>query len=274
MPELPEVETVRKGLVEHVVGRTIISAQALHPRALNPKSLGTLSGIEGAHVLDIRRRGKFLWFVLDRPQVLAAHLGMSGQFLIHPFDIRHTRAILTLKKGRNETELHFNDQRTFGWLSIEEAIVGLPTSVLKIAPDIFEDEYDQKSVISNIKRRNIKIKTAILNQNIVSGIGNIYADESLWLAKVHPERVASSMKTSEIAKVLEAAKKVMSDALIVGGTSFDELYVNVNGDSGYFDISLNAYGQENKPCTRCGTPIKRIQFANRSSHFCPRCQKI
>lgn len=273
MPELPEVETVRRGLVEHVVGRTIISAQALHPRALNPKSLGGLSVIEGAQVQAIRRRGKFLWFVLDRPLVLAAHLGMSGQFLIRPFDIRHTRAILTLRKGRQVTELHFNDQRTFGWLSIEETLGGLPTSVLKIAPDIFEDEYDQKSVIENIKRRNIKIKTAILNQNIVSGIGNIYADESLWLAKVHPERVASAMKTSDISRVLDSAKKVMSEALDVGGTSFDELYVNVNGDSGYFDISLNAYGQENEPCPRCGTPIKRIQFANRSSHFCPKCQK-
>lgn len=274
MPELPEVETVRRGLVEHTVGRTIESARSLHPRALNPKSVAELPTVSGAKILDVCRRGKFLWFVLDQPFALAAHLGMSGQFLINPTDQRHTRAIFSLRKGRKATELHFNDQRTFGWVSVEETNNGIPSSVQKIAPDIFEESYDQKAVLSNIKRRNIKIKTAILNQNIISGIGNIYADESLWLAKIHPETQTNIMKTSDISKVLDAAKRVMAAALEVGGTSFDDLYINVNGESGYFDISLNAYGQEDQPCPRCGTLIKRIQFANRSSHFCPRCQKL
>jgi len=176
MPELPEVETVRKGLMTHAVGRTITQAEQLHPRALNPRSIGKLPSIEGARILDIRRRGKFLWFVLNRPEVIAAHLGMSGQFLINPADDRHTRAKFRLRKGLKNSELHFNDQRTFGWVSIEEIVDGVPTSVLSIAPDIFEESYDQKSVISDIQRRNIAVKTAILNQNIVSGIGNIYAD--------------------------------------------------------------------------------------------------
>ena len=142
-----------------------------------------------------------------------------------------------------------------------------------IAPDLFDESVDLPQVIANIRRRNVTIKTAILNQNIVSGIGNIYADESLWLAKVHPERIASEMRASDIERVLESAKEVMSNALAVGGTSFDELYINVNGESGYFDVSLNAYGQEGEPCPRCGTAIRRIKFANRSSHFCPKCQR-
>ena len=274
MPELPEVETVRRGLHAHVVGRRIISAEQLHPRGLNPKSLSSLHVLAGAKVLDTGRRGKFLWLVFDRPYVLAAHLGMSGQFLIDPADHRHTRALFMLKKGMKSTQLHFNDQRTFGWVSVEESVNGLPTSVQKIAPDPFDELFNLSHVIADISRRNISIKSAILNQNIISGIGNIYADESLWLAKVHPERRAHEMKSAEITKVLDAAKQVMTSALKVGGTSFDELYINVNGESGYFDISLNAYGQEGEPCPRCGKQITRIKFANRSSHFCPKCQRL
>ena len=274
MPELPEVETVRLGLHAHVVGRRIMATKQLHPRGLNPKSIGPLELLTGAKVLDTRRRGKFLWLVLDRPYVLAAHLGMSGQFLIDPQDQRHTRALFHLKRGLKNTSLHFNDQRTFGWVSVEEVRDVLPTSVQGIALDPFDKNFNQSQVVEDIRRRNTTIKTAILNQNIVSGIGNIYADESLWEAKVHPEKRASQMTAREIKRVLDAAKAVMGNALKVGGTSFDELYINVNGESGYFDISLNAYGQEDEPCPRCGKQIKRIKFANRSSHFCPKCQRL
>jgi len=273
MPELPEVETVRNGLLAHVVGHKITSATQLHERTLNPRSIAPIEDLAGSTVLDIKRRGKFLWFELDRPEVLVAHLGMSGQFLIDPCETKHTRAIFTLKKGRKETALHFNDQRTFGWVSVERESGGIPTSVAKIAPDIFEPSFDQAAVIANIKRRKVKIKTAILNQNIVSGIGNIYADEALWLARVHPESITHEMSAAAIGRTLDCAKEVMSQAIKVGGTSFDDLYINVNGESGYFAISLNAYGRENEPCGRCGALIKRISFANRSSHFCPRCQK-
>jgi len=273
VPELPEVETVRRGLLTHAVGRKISNVHQHHPRALNSKSVTSLDSIVGARILDVMRRGKFLWFILDRPMVITAHLGMSGQFLVNPGDFRHTRATFELLKNGKRSELHFKDQRTFGWLSIEECKNDLPTSVQAIAPDIFEESFDQKSVVSDINRRNISIKTAILNQNIVSGIGNIYADESLWLARIHPERRTNLMKLSEINRVLDSAKEVMAKALEVGGTSFDDLYINVNGESGYFDISLNAYGQGSKPCGRCGTSIKRIKFANRSSHFCPTCQR-
>jgi formamidopyrimidine-DNA glycosylase len=274
MPELPEVETVRRGLERHVVGQKITAVSQLHPRALNPKSIANLDVLEGARIESIERRGKFLWFVLDRPYVLAAHLGMSGQFLINSSDRRHTRALLTLRRQLKTSELHFNDQRTFGWLSIEESINSIPTSVQRIARDPFDPDYDQAQVVADIKKRDLSIKTAILNQHIVSGIGNIYADESLWLAQIHPESRTRSMKLSEISRVLDSAKEVMTAALKVGGTSFDELYINVNGESGYFDISLNAYGQEGEPCPRCARPITRIKFANRSSHLCTKCQNV
>ena len=273
MPELPEVETVRRGLAANVVGHTIVSAKQLHPRALNPKSISRLGALSGSKIIGTGRRGKFLWLVLDRPYVLAAHLGMSGQFLINASDTRHTRALFNLQKGRKRLDLHFNDQRTFGWVAIEELEDGVPTSVQKIALDPFDPDFDLNSVVNNIRKRNVTIKTALLNQNIISGVGNIYADESLWLAKIHPERRAGDLKKAEVIRVLESARTVMGDALAVGGTSFDELYINVNGESGYFDISLNAYGQEGEPCPRCGTAIRRIKFANRSSHFCPRCQR-
>jgi len=273
VPELPEVETVRRGLQTHTVGRTITHTLQLHPRALNPKSNAGLEVLDGAKILSIERRGKFLWFVLDRPFVLSAHLGMSGQFLVDPVDHRHTRAILHLKKGSKKSVIHFNDQRTFGWLSIEETINQMPISVQSIAPDIFESSFDSKNVARVITQRSISIKTAILNQNILSGIGNIYADESLWLAKIHPESRTNELKVSDVERLIKAAQEVMKKALEVGGTSFDELYINVNGESGYFDLSLNAYGQEGKACPRCGTEIRRIKFANRSSHFCPKCQK-
>lgn len=272
MPELPEVETVRRGLLAHAAGGIVHSIQQMHPRALNPKSISGLEAVVGAQLLDIQRRGKFLWFVLDRPFILAAHLGMSGQFLINPEDHKHTRAMLNLRHGKKISELHFNDQRTFGWLSVEELKNGVPSCVEKIALDLFDENFDQKKVIEKINTRNISIKTAILNQNILSGIGNIYADESLWAARIHPESKSNEITRKEIERVIESAKEVMARAIEVGGTSFDELYINVNGESGYFDISLNAYGRENEPCPRCGTLIRRIKFANRSSHFCPRCQ--
>jgi len=274
VPELPEVETVRRGLEKNLLGWKIQSAVQLHPRALNPRSAAPLSAIEGARILELRRRGKFLWFVLNREYALVAHLGMSGQFLINPEQDKHTRALFTVTRGLKRAQLHFNDQRTFGWVSVEPLTHSVPRSAADIALDPFEKSFDQEQVITDIKRRQVKIKTAILNQNIISGIGNIYADESLWLAKIHPESLANSLSRNEIKRTLDCATEVMSRAIEVGGTSFDDLYINVNGESGYFEISLNAYGQEGEPCPRCGTLIRRIAFANRSSHFCPRCQKV
>jgi len=276
MPELPEVETVRRGLQAIITGFRIADAQSLHPRAMKSESIAPLASLNGAKITGTNRRGKFMWLTLNRPYVLTAHLGMSGQFLIHQPNrpkATHIRAQFQLKKALRNLELVFNDQRTFGWLSIEETTNYIPTSALHIAPDPFDPSFNFDATINNYLRRTIKIKTALLNQEIMSGVGNIYADETLWRAKIHPETLTSDLTKKKIATIIETATTVMQEAISQGGTSFDDLYINVNGESGFFEQSLNAYGQEGEPCPRCGTPIKRISFGQRSSHFCPKCQK-
>jgi formamidopyrimidine-DNA glycosylase len=276
MPELPEVETVRRGLAHLIMGYTITSSRDLHPRVLKKSSIAPLSSLSGARITGINRRGKFLWFILDRPEVLVAHLGMSGQFLINRQDRpipRHIRANFALKKGLHRRELYFNDQRTFGWLSVEGLIDGVAQSACHIALDPFDAKFDVEKVISIYRSRNVKIKTALLNQEIMSGVGNIYADESLWRARIHPESMASHLSVKKIGSVISAATEVMSEAIAQSGTSFDGLYININGESGFFERSLAAYGKEGQACPRCNSPIRRIVFANRSSHFCPKCQR-
>ena len=276
MPELPEVETVRRGLDHLITGYRIAQAQNLHPRALKPESIAPLATLVGAKITGTNRRGKFLWLTLDRPYVLVAHLGMSGQFLIHQKDrptATHIRAQFQLKKPLRSLDLVFNDQRTFGWLSVEETTNNVPTSAQHIAPDPFDPLFNKQATINNYLKRNIKIKTALLNQEIMSGVGNIYADETLWRAKIHPETLTSELTSKKVASIIDFATEVMHEAINQGGTSFDDLYINVNGESGFFEQSLAAYGQEDEPCPRCGTPIKRITFGARSSHFCPRCQR-
>ena len=276
MPELPEVETVRRGLHTIISGFRIVDAQSLHPRAMKSESIASLASLNGAKITGTNRRGKFMWLTLNRPYVLTAHLGMSGQFLIHQPNrpkSTHIRAQFQLKKALRNLELVFNDQRTFGWLSIEETTNNIPTSALHIAPDPFDPSFDIDATMNNYLRRTIKIKTALLNQEIMSGVGNIYADETLWRAKIHPETLTSDLTKKKIATIIETATTVMQEAINQGGTSFDDLYINVNGESGFFEQSLNAYGQEGEPCPRCGTPIKRVSFGQRSSHFCPKCQR-
>ncbi|MBC7464316.1 MAG: bifunctional DNA-formamidopyrimidine glycosylase/DNA-(apurinic or apyrimidinic site) lyase [Actinobacteria bacterium] len=276
MPELPEVETVRRGLASLVVGYRIAGVEELHPRVRKPSSIAPLTAITGATVVEINRRGKFLWFVLDGPQVLVAHLGMSGQFLLTLDDRpapRHPRAAFQMRKGRKREELIFNDQRTFGWLSVESTVDGIPTSALHIAKDPFDSGFVQSDAVNEYARRNMKIKSALLNQEIMSGVGNIYADETLWRARVHPETITRDLSKRKINLIIESAIEVMSEAVGKGGTSFDDLYVNINGESGFFEQSLSAYARTDQPCERCGTPIKRILVGQRSSHFCPRCQR-
>jgi formamidopyrimidine-DNA glycosylase len=276
MPELPEVETVRRGLHHLISGYRIVEATDLHPRALKSESLAPLSSLQGARITGTGRRGKFLWITLDRPLVLVAHLGMSGQFLITQKDrpaAKHVRAHFSLKKSLRKLDLVFNDQRTFGWLSVEELTDGVPTSASHIARDPFDPDFDFQATVRKLAKRNVRIKSALLNQEIMSGVGNIYADEALWRAQVHPESVTSEMSAKKIGAVIESATQVMAEAIVQGGTSFDDLYIDVNGESGFFDQSLAAYGREDEPCPRCGTLIKRIVISARSSHFCPRCQR-
>ncbi|MEN9698734.1 MAG: hypothetical protein RL448_689 [Actinomycetota bacterium] len=271
MPELPEVETVRAGLANWITGEKIKRSQQLHPRAV--KGDIPINIFDGAKIEKVNRRGKFLWLEFNRPEVLVAHLGMSGQFLIQPKGSsleKHARAVFELKSG---PEVRFIDQRTFGWISVSKMVGEVPELVSHIALDLFDPNFSFKKVAQKIASRNTQIKKALLDQSNASGIGNIYADEALWLAQIHPETSTKDLSHLELEKLLRKAKTVMAAALKAGGTSFDDLYINVNGESGYFERRLKVYGREGEPCRRCGREIQRIAFANRSSHLCPRCQK-
>jgi formamidopyrimidine-DNA glycosylase len=277
MPELPEVEVVRRGLDDHVRGRTIASAIIRHPRAARRHMAGPedlAAQMVGTTVTGIARRGKYLWLVLDDQDALLAHLGMSGQMLITSPEAAvaaHERARFTFTDGGHD--LRFDDQRTFGHLMYDEGGAVLPSPIAHIARDPFDPQFDQAAAVARIKSRRTGIKRALLDQTLVSGIGTIYADEALWAAKVHGETAASSLSKLRISSAIDSAREVMAAALAQGGTSFDSLYVDVAGSSGYFSRSLNAYGLAGHPCPRCGTPIVRKQFMNRSSHFCPFCQR-
>ncbi len=312
MPELPEVEVVRRGLAEHVLGRTVERVEVLHPRAVRRQLEGPAhfeAVLAGRTFTGTARRGKFLWLATDDPDlVLAAHLGMSGQFRVESGDSgdrqaressdpgdrqaresgdprnrharesgdpghRHARVRIDL----GDRTLWFVDQRTFGWVGAfpmlaDRGGVLVPVPVRDIAPDPTDPSFDVRAVAKRLRTHRVELKRLLLDQSHVSGIGNIYADEALWAAGVHPRRRADRLRVAVLVRVLEAATEVMVASLAQGGTSFDSLYVNVNGQSGYFGRGLSVYGRAGLPCPRCGTPIVRERFTNRSSHFCPRCQ--
>ena len=277
MPELPEVEVVRRGLAAHVTGRTITAVRVHHPRAVRRHEAGPAdltARLLEAQITGTGRRGKYLWLTLDDGSALVVHLGMSGQMLLGEVpNENHLRIATHLDDG---TALSFVDQRTFGgWMLADLVTVDgteLPAPVAHLARDPLDPKFNRDGVVMVLRRKHSEIKRQLLDQTVVSGIGNIYADEALWRAKVNGARQASSLTRAKLGELLDAAADVMVDALGHGGTSFDSLYVNVNGESGYFDRSLHVYGREGEPCDRCGTPIRRVPFMNRSSYFCPRCQ--
>ncbi|KAA1251682.1 DNA-formamidopyrimidine glycosylase [Mycobacterium simiae] len=280
MPELPEVEVVRRGLAAHVVGKTMTAVRVHHPRAVRRHEAGPAdltARLLGARITGTDRRGKYLWMTLnsDPPDgALVVHLGMSGQMLLGEVPrADHVRISALLDDG---TMLSFADQRTFGgWLLADLVTVDgsvVPAPIAHLARDPLDPGFDPDAVIKVLRRKHSEIKRQLLDQQVVSGIGNIYADEALWRAKVNGARVASTLTRRQLGAVLDAADQVMREALAQGGTSFDSLYVNVNGESGYFDRSLDAYGREGRACRRCGAVMRREKFMGRSSFYCPRCQ--
>jgi len=281
MPELPEVEVVRRGLQAHIAGRTITAVQVHHPRAVRRHELGAAdltARLLGARIMGTDRRGKFLWLTLENDGVtdtaLVVHLGMSGQMLLGPLErTEHLRIAAVLDDG---TALSFVDQRTFGAWQLADLVSvdgsRVPEPVAHIARDLMDPCFDRDAVITVLRRKHSEIKRQLLDQTVASGIGNIYADEALWRAGVNGARIAEKLTRRQLGKLLDSAAEVMREALGQGGTSFDSLYVNVNGQSGYFDRSLNVYGREGRNCHRCGAVIRRDKFMNRSSFYCPRCQ--
>ncbi|WP_031468874.1 bifunctional DNA-formamidopyrimidine glycosylase/DNA-(apurinic or apyrimidinic site) lyase [Sciscionella sediminilitoris] len=276
MPELPEVEVVRTGLEAHVLGREIAAVEVLHPRAVRrhvPGADDFGARLRGTRFLAARRRGKYLWLPTSAGEAVLGHLGMSGQLLIQPPDApAETHLRVRVRFADEGPELRFVDQRTFGGLSVEDLLDGVPEPIAHIAADPLEPGFVPDAVITAMRRKRTELKRALLDQSLVSGIGNIYADEALWRARLHWSRPTERLRSAQVGAVLEAATAVMREALGAGGTSFDALYVNVNGQSGYFDRSLSVYGRDGEHCSRCGTVIRREPFMNRSSYFCPRCQ--
>jgi formamidopyrimidine-DNA glycosylase len=309
VPELPEVEVVRAGLEPAVTGARVLAVDVLDERALTRHDG---PGEDFAHRLTGRtitsavRRGKFLWLPLeppaddpDRHEALVAHLGMSGQILLGRgrAAARHRRILMTVQPAWTDrdgvpeapVELEFVDQRTFGSMAIDAVVptddgapagyagastapAEIPTQVAHIARDPLDPAFDDDRFVATLRKRSSGVKRVLLDQGVVSGIGNIYADESLWAAKLHHDRPADRLPRGTVLALLEEVRSVLRLALEDGGTSFDAQYVNVNGQSGYFSQRLNVYGRQGQPCPRCGTPIVREAFMNRSSHRCPVCQ--
>jgi formamidopyrimidine-DNA glycosylase len=292
MPELPEVETVRDGLARHVLGRRVDRVDVRREYSVRRHAEGPLDfagRLTGRRFDAAVRRGKFVWLLLDDgDDALLAHLGMSGQLLVRSgpdelVDHPHLRVRMSLDDG---SDLDFVDQRTFGHLSVPDLVPtadglpgglgadvpAVPAPVAHIARDLLDPVLDRAAVVAALRARRTGLKRALLDQTLVSGVGNIYADEGLWRAKLHYARPTETLRRAEAERALDGARDVMSEALVQGGTSFDALYVNVNGASGYFDRSLAVYGQEGRPCPRCGTPVRRDEFMNRSSYTCPVCQ--
>jgi formamidopyrimidine-DNA glycosylase len=292
VPELPEVEVVRRGLEQWVAGRTVADVEVCHPRAVRRHLEGVdhfVAALTGRTLTAAHRRGKYLWLPVAEPdgtpagRALVAHLGMSGQLLVEKKsqpDETHLRARFTFTDGGRE--LRFVDQRTFGGLAVEECAGGggaggvmaeeLPSRLAHIAIDPLDPSFDEDAFSAGLRRRHTEVKRALLDQTLIGGVGNIYADESLWRAKLHGARPTDALTRPQVSALLQGVRDVLEEALAQGGTSFDSLYVDVNGQSGYFSRFLAVYGQADRPCPRCGTAIRRESFMNRSSYSCPTCQ--
>ncbi|GAA3595030.1 bifunctional DNA-formamidopyrimidine glycosylase/DNA-(apurinic or apyrimidinic site) lyase [Klugiella xanthotipulae] len=294
MPELPEVEVVRSGLDPVVSGATVQSVEVFDQRSLkrHPVAAGPFAEVLGGQRFSAAvRRGKFLWLLMSEERALLVHLGMSGQVLLRTADQpdpRHLRIRCHLEHPQHgEVRMDFVDQRVFGSMAVDTLVPTLdggsggygsplaliPSQAAHIARDPVDPAFDEREFFRRLAVRRTGVKRALLDQGMISGIGNIYADEALWMSRTHGEYPTNLISTRRARSIVAAVKTVLAKALVEGGTSFDAQYVNVNGESGYFAHSLNAYGQQGKPCSRCGTLIVRETFMNRGSHFCPRCQR-
>jgi formamidopyrimidine-DNA glycosylase len=282
MPELPEVETVRRGLAAYLPGRRVTGVAVRHSRAVRRHAAGPADFVDrllGRSVTGLHRRGKYLWFSLDDGAAMIAHLGMSGQLLLPESRAdagAHLRVRIEL--AESDRTLDFVDQRTFGTLAVDDLVIGadgvaVPGLLSHIAADPFEPTFDARRVSAALRARRSGVKRALLDQTLVSGIGNIYADESLWRARLHHDHPSNRLTPARARGLLADVRSVLAAATDAGGTSFDSLYVNVNGESGWFSVNLNVYGRQGQPCPRCGRPIVREKFMNRSSYTCPRCQR-
>ncbi|MCB1281347.1 MAG: bifunctional DNA-formamidopyrimidine glycosylase/DNA-(apurinic or apyrimidinic site) lyase [Salinibacterium sp.] len=292
MPELPEVEVVRAGLAPAATGARVDAIQVRDERSLrrHPGPVEDfVDRLTGAVLGAPERHGKYLWIPLSEPAetpvALVIHLGMSGQVLLRtpgsPVD-RLARVVLEATHPEaGSLRIDFVDQRIFGSMALDDLVPAadapeqhVPARVAHIARDPMDPLFDDRRFLTALLRKDTTVKRALLDQTLVSGIGNIYADEALWASRIHYDQPTDALSRPRAVRLLAEVRSVLAKALAEGGTSFDTQYLNVNGESGYFAHSLNAYGQQDRPCPRCGRPIIREQFMNRGSHFCPHCQRV
>ncbi len=274
MPELPEVETVRRGLTQLVSGAKINSVDVLYPKMINLTPTHFEKNLAGKKIEKIDRRGKYLLIRLDHNLTLVSHLRMEGKYDVEPEGAplgKHTHIVFHLADGR---QLRYNDTRKFGRMNLvptgtENTVAGLKT----IGPEPTEADlkFDyMKNIFSKSKKA---IKPFLLDQSKIAGLGNIYADEVLWMSKIHPEQPVNKVTDQEIAILRENIIKEIKMAIAGHGTTVHS-YSNAYGEAGSFQNQLNVYGREGQPCPRCGTTIKKIKLAQRGTHFCSKCQVV
>jgi formamidopyrimidine-DNA glycosylase len=275
MPELPEVETVARGLSTRVTGDVIESVWlGSKPEPLKSPAAEIVATLEGKKIAGVRRVGKHVVFDLESARAGSkkakatsaqwiVHLGMTGRLLVCPPETekaKHTHAVASLASGR---EIRFVDPRRFGRLSVAHGFEAPGTEPLEVELERF---------VKLFRGRKTPIKSALLNQKLLSGVGNIYADESLFRAGVRPRRKAASLTQEQLRKLFLAVQTVLKEAIAAGGSSISD-YVDADGEAGFFQIQHRVYGKEGEPCLVCKTPIKRLVIAGRSSHYCPKCQR-
>lgn len=275
---------VRAGLAPAAIGSRITAVSVFDERALTRHPAGAadfVARLEGRTFTGAERRGKFLWLPVGSEVALIAHLGMSGQMLLRSPEAtaeRHERVRIHLEHPvHGSLAVVFSDQRTFGSLAVDALVADgpsrIPSQVVHIARDPVDPAFDDRAFRESLRRRGSAIKRVLLDQGVISGVGNIYADESLWAARIHPETPASALSTLAARRLLAEIRAVLAKALAEGGTSFDAQYVNVNGQAGSHGPHLSVHRFAGHPCKRCGTSIARARFMNRSSYFCPVCQR-
>jgi formamidopyrimidine-DNA glycosylase len=263
MPELPEVETVVRSMAP-LAGRRIVSAEFRCLRVLrggDPRRMA--ARIQGRRIAAIKRHGKFILVSLKPGGYLVIHLGMTGRLLLGGPAGKHTHAILTLDRG----VLLYDDSRQFGSIQFSEKF---PERAARLGPDPLEISF--ADFAAALRRRKARVKALLLNQTFLRGLGNIYADEALFRAGIHPRAMASRLRAGRARRLYDSIVAVLTEAIAAGGSSISD-YVDARGRPGFFQFSHRVYQRTGEPCVACGTPIRRVLVAQRSSHFCPKCQK-
>lgn len=274
MPELPEVETVCHGLRRHIIGRTITKVVVRSDSVIHDKNLTVekfIAGVEGRTILDIKRRGKYILFKLNKGW-LVCHLRMTGKLLVYSAEVQPTKHDHVIFYLDNHMAVFYEDVRRFGGFNLCDDTATVMEQLAKLGPEPLEENFNANYFFESTRRRKRPIKTHLLDQSVVAGVGNIYADEILFAAGVRPRKSAMRLTRVEAQKMVDATKRILTEAIAAGGSTIRD-YVDSNHQEGAFQLSHQAYGRAGEPCKRCGTALKSVTVGGRSSVYCPICQK-